>query len=80
MFKIMTNLTFAIESHVCILSTYYIIICKHQFMAKAIRTLTFLSSMVILLAEMKESEKFTNTKKESMKEKKNINPNPKSVV
>jgi hypothetical protein len=49
-------------------------------MAKAIRTLTFLSSMVILLAEMKESEKFTNTKKESMKEKKNINPNPKSVV
>jgi hypothetical protein len=40
-------------------------------MAKAIRTLPFLSSVVILLAKMKESEKHTNTNKESMK-KKNI--------
>ncbi len=67
----MTNLTFTIENTVCIVSTYCIIICKHQFMAKAIRTLPFLSSVVILLAKMKESEKHTNTNKESMK-KKNI--------
>lgn len=49
-------------------------------MAKAIRTLPFLSSVVILLANMKESEKRTITKKGKYEEEKYINPNPKSVV